>query len=36
MMKRHLEIKATEGGRDAQLFVHDLATAYRRLADRVG
>ena len=35
-MKLRLEIRAAEGGDDAKLFVHDLASAYRRLADRVG
>ena len=35
-MKRIIEIKAAEGGRDSQLFVQDLAQAYTRLADRLG
>jgi protein subunit release factor A len=35
-MKRIIEIRAGEGGKDAQLFVEDLAKAFIRLADRVG
>lgn len=35
-MQRIIEIKAAEGGKDAQLFVTDLAQAFTRLADRVG
>lgn len=35
-MKRILELRAAEGGEDAKLFAHDLMSAYRRHADRVG
>lgn len=35
-MERIIEIKAAEGGKDSQLFVHNLADAYRRLADKLG
>ena len=35
-MRKIIEIKAAEGGKDAQLFVADLAGAYERLADRMG
>lgn len=35
-MERTLEIRAAEGGADAKQFVAELATAYLRLADRVG
>ncbi|MDE2096357.1 MAG: PCRF domain-containing protein [Patescibacteria group bacterium] len=31
-----MEIKAAEGGEDAQMFVRDLAAAYGRLASRFG
>lgn len=32
-MQRTLEIRAGEGGRDAQMFVGELALAYLKLAD---
>lgn len=35
-MERLIEIRAAEGGADAQLFVKDLANAYRKLSDRLG
>ena len=35
-MQKIIEIKAAEGGKDSQLFMHDLAQAYIRLADRMG
>lgn len=35
-MKKLLEIKSAEGGKDSQLFVPDLAQAYMRMADRLG
>lgn len=35
-MKRIIEIRAAEGGADAQLFVQDLANAYARLSVRKG
>jgi len=35
-MKKIIEIKSAEGGKDSQLFVQDLAQAYRRMADRRG
>ena len=31
-----IEIRAAEGGDDSKLFVSDLATAYQRLAQRLG
>lgn len=34
-MIRHIEIKAAEGGEDSQLFVHDLADAFIRMATRL-
>lgn len=34
-MKRIIEIKPAEGGKDSQLFVQDLAQAFVRLADRM-
>lgn len=33
-MIRYIEIRAAEGGDDSKLFVQDLASAYRRLAQR--
>lgn len=35
-MKRILEIKPAEGGRDSQLFIHDLAIAYENYFNRLG
>ncbi len=35
-MKRVLEVRAAEGGADAQLFASDLAGAYLRLFARKG
>jgi len=35
-MKKIIEIKSAEGGKDSQLFVQDLAQAYRRMAVRYG
>lgn len=35
-MKRVLEIRAAEGGRDSELFAHDLQGAYERLCLRFG
>ena len=35
-MRRILEIRAAEGGKDSALFVNDLAQAYQRHFDRVG
>ncbi len=35
-MKLTIEIRAAEGGEDSKLFVHDLATAYVRMGQRVG
>ena len=35
-MERIIEIKAAEGGKDSQLFVEDLTTAFVRMADRLG
>lgn len=35
-MKRNLEIRAAEGGKDSELFVNNLASAYRKYFDRVG
>jgi len=35
-MKRIVEIRSAEGGRDAQLFAIELAAAYGRHFDRVG
>lgn len=32
----HIEIRAGEGGDDACLFVHELATAYMRHLDAAG
>jgi len=34
-MKRIIELRAGEGGRDAQLFVNDLEHAFIRLIDRM-
>jgi protein subunit release factor A len=36
LMKRTLEIKSAEGGKDSQLFVNNLAQAYTRMFDRLG
>lgn len=33
-MKRVIEIKGAEGGRDAQLFAHDLINSYIKLFQR--
>lgn len=33
-MKKHIEINAGEGGRDAELLVEDMATAYMKLSQR--
>lgn len=35
-MKKHIEIRAAEGGEDSKLFVGDLAQAYQKHCDRVG
>lgn len=35
-MKRVVEIKAAEGGKDAQLFVTDLEAAFLKMAQRKG
>lgn len=35
-MKMLIELRAGEGGQDAQLFVGDLANAYTRLANKLG
>ncbi len=35
-MKRIIEIKAAEGGKDSQLFAEDLSNAFVRMADRLG
>ena len=35
-MKKFIEIHAAEGGDDSKLFVADLATAYIKLAGRLG
>lgn len=35
-MKRIIEIRAAEGGRDSELFAADLVVAYRKLCDRIG
>ncbi len=35
-MKKIVEVRAAEGGADAQLFVTDLIAAYARLATRKG
>jgi len=35
-MKRVLEVKAAEGGKDAKLFVEDLATAYEKTFQKLG
>ena len=31
-MKRQIHIQAAEGGKDSELFVHDLAQAFSKLA----
>jgi protein subunit release factor A len=36
MEKRHIEIRAAEGGEDAALFAADLAAAYTKLASKLG
>lgn len=35
-MKRNIEIRAAEGGKDSKLFVIDLANAYVRMANILG
>lgn len=35
-MKMLIEIRAAEGGDDSKLFVGDLATAYMKLAGKLG
>jgi len=35
-MKKYIDIHAAEGGDDSKLFVEDLATAYQKMAGRVG
>jgi protein subunit release factor A len=35
-MKRIIEIRAAEGGDDSKMFVSDLASSYRSLAQRKG
>ncbi|SOC30371.1 PCRF domain-containing protein [Thalassospira xiamenensis] len=35
-MKRTVEICAAEGGSDSQMFVGDLANAYKKYFDRKG
>ena len=35
-MKRILEIRGAEGGRDSELFVSDLAAAYQKMFGRLG
>ena len=35
-MKKIIEIRSAEGGADSQLFVADLANAYRKMAQREG
>ena len=35
-MKRTIEIRAAEGGKDSKLFARDLAEAYRRFAQSMG
>lgn len=36
MEKRHIEIRAAEGGEDSALFAADLAAAYTKLAGKLG
>lgn len=36
MKTMNIEIRAGEGGRDARLFVAELAQGYVRLADKMG
>jgi len=35
-MRRTIEIRAAEGGADAQVFVGELARAYGLMAERLG
>ncbi len=35
-MRRIIEIRSAEGGADSQLFVNDLAGAYKRMTLREG
>jgi len=35
-MKKILEIRAAEGGKDAKLFVNDLATIYEKTFQKLG
>ena len=35
-MKRVIEIRGAEGGKDATLFMRDLSKAYQKLATRFG
>ena len=35
-MKKIIEVRACEGGADAQIFVQDLIAAYTKLATRKG
>lgn len=35
-MKRVIEIRAAEGGKDSALFVKDLAQAYVKMAGKLG